>query len=302
MYKRILLALDGSELAEQVLPHAVAQSSRFGAELVLLQVVEPFPRAGILWQEDVNRAEKQAMEEARDYLEAIAISIQERGLVVRPTVLQGQPDLSIVQFAETNNVDLLVICTRGHSGLSRWLMGSVANRVVRGATVPVLLATPEIVTGKKKSGENGIMYKRILLPLDGSVLAEQAVPHAVAQAERFQAEIVLLMVLQPLPQHSMSSLGRRQAEEASSNLAREYLESTAADIHKRDIPVQVITVEGQAHTQIVQFAETNGVDLIVISTRGQSGLSHWLMGSVADRVVRGAKTPALLVRAEQKKE
>lgn len=140
------------------------------------------------------------------------------------------------------------------------------------------------------------MYKRILLPLDGSPLAEQAVPHAIAQAERFQAELILLKVLPPLPERSMSSPGRRQAEDLSAQLAREYLEGVAIGIRERDIPVQVVTVEGQSHPQIVQFAEENGVDLIVMSTRGQSGLSRWLMGSIADRVVRGATVPVLLVR------
>ena len=142
MYERILLTLDGSELAEQALPHAVAQADRFGAELVLMRVLEPFPRVGILWQEDVTRAEKQAMEQARDYLEGIATTMQDRGLVAKPIVILGQPSETIVRFAEANGVDLIVICTRGRSGLSRWLMGSVADRVVRGATVPVLLVRP----------------------------------------------------------------------------------------------------------------------------------------------------------------
>jgi nucleotide-binding universal stress UspA family protein len=139
MYERILLTLDGSELAEQALPHAIAQAERFRAELILLRVLEPFPEAGILWQEDVKRAEKQALDQARDYLEGIAATIQDRRMAVKPTVIQGQPGLAIVRFAETNGVDLIVISTRGRSGLSRWLMGSVADRVVRGATMPVLL-------------------------------------------------------------------------------------------------------------------------------------------------------------------
>lgn len=149
--------------------------------------------------------------------------------------------------------------------------------------------------------ENKTIYRRILLPLDGSPLAEQAVPHAIGQAERFQAELLLLKVLQPLPERSMSSPGRRQAEDLSAQMAREYLEGVAAVIREQDIPVQVVTVEGQAHPQIVQFAEENEVDMIVMSTRGQSGLSRWLIGSVADRVVRGATVPVLLIRVTEAK-
>ena len=143
MYKRILIALDGSALAEQALSHAVAQAERFGAELFLLRVLEPFPQAGILWQADVKRAESQAIDQAQDYLEELANRLRDRGLTVKPTVIQGQPGLAVVRFAETNDVDLIVICTRGRSGPSRWLMGSVADRVVRGATVPVLLVRAE---------------------------------------------------------------------------------------------------------------------------------------------------------------
>lgn len=146
------------------------------------------------------------------------------------------------------------------------------------------------------------MYKRILLALDGSALAEQALSHAVAQAERSQAELILLRVLEPLPRDvGLSKAAIEKAEELTNNLAREYLERVAASVQERDIPVRVVTIEGRPHEEIVRFAETNQVDLIVMCTCGQSGrgLGRWLMGSVADRVVRGAHVPVLLVRASK---
>jgi nucleotide-binding universal stress UspA family protein len=142
------------------------------------------------------------------------------------------------------------------------------------------------------------MYKRVLVPLDGSALAEQALPHAVAIAERFQAELILLRVLAPLPRPPTAIPAVLQkAEEASASLVRKYLERLVADVQERDIRVKLATIVGRPHLQIIQYAETNQVDLIVMSTRGHSGLSRWLMGSVADRVVRGAGVPVLLVRA-----
>ncbi|MEE8390256.1 MAG: universal stress protein [Anaerolineae bacterium] len=145
------------------------------------------------------------------------------------------------------------------------------------------------------------MYKRILLPLDGSPLAEQALPHAIAIAERFQSELVLLRVLIPLPRPpTTAEAALQRAEKATTVFAREYLERVAAGVQERGITVQMITIEGRPHLQIVQHAETNQVDLIVMCTRGQSGLSRWLMGSVSDRVVRGAGVPVLLVRAQKK--
>jgi len=144
------------------------------------------------------------------------------------------------------------------------------------------------------------MYKRILLPLDGSPLAEEALPHAVAQAEHFQAELILLKVLEPLAKyHNISLEAAGRAEKATHELAREYLERIATGVREKSVSVRVITVAGNPHEAIVSCAEAEQVDLIVICTRGHSGLTRWLMGSVADRVVRGASVPVLLVSARQ---
>ncbi len=147
------------------------------------------------------------------------------------------------------------------------------------------------------------MYKRILLPLDGSTLAEQALPHAIVQAERFGAELILLKVLEPLREvvGIPPRAAVKRAEELTSALAREYLERVAAGAQEHGIPVRVVTIEGRPRVEIVRFAETNQVDLIVICTRGLSGASRWLMGSIADRVVRGASIPVLLVRTSKEK-
>jgi nucleotide-binding universal stress UspA family protein len=142
------------------------------------------------------------------------------------------------------------------------------------------------------------MYKRILVPLDGSRLAEQALPHAAAHAAAFGAEIILLKVLEPLPEPSMSSpRAIRSAEAASAELAQEYLEGVAAGLQAEGHGVEAAIEEGRPYVQIIRYAEENNVDLIVMSTRGYSGLSRWLLGSVADRVARGATVPVLLVQA-----
>ena len=147
------------------------------------------------------------------------------------------------------------------------------------------------------------MYKRILVPLDGSKLAEQALPHAVVQAKQFGAEIELLKVLGPLPEPSMGGRGVvRSAEAASAQLAQDYLEGVAARLREQGFPTQTATIEGKPYVEIIRFAEGNEIDLIVMSARGHSGLSRWLLGSVADRVVRGATIPLLLVQARGKAE
>lgn len=139
MYRRILLPLDGSPLAEQALPHAMSQAVCCGAELILLRVVEPFPQVRSLSVSDLEQIRKQTEDWASEYLERVSKGPKERGIPLQTAMVEGQPHQAILQFAETHQVDLIVICTRGRSGISRWLMGSVADRVVRGATVPVLL-------------------------------------------------------------------------------------------------------------------------------------------------------------------
>lgn len=149
MYKRILLPLDGSAAAEQALPYAVAQAERFGAELILLRVVEPFPHVRGLSAGDLSRIRQQTAEWTRVYLKRLAKSVREQGVTVQLATAEGRPNLAILEFSETNQVDLIVICTRGRSGFSRWLMGSVADRVVRGAGIPVLL----VRAAKEAEGE-----------------------------------------------------------------------------------------------------------------------------------------------------
>jgi nucleotide-binding universal stress UspA family protein len=139
MYERILLTLDGSALAEQAVPHAVIHAQCFGAELTLLKVLAPLPRGRRVSRAAIERAEKATEDLAREYLESIAAPIRERGITVQVAMVNGSPYEEIVRFAEENQMELLVMSTRGHSGISRWLLGSVADRVVRGATVPVLL-------------------------------------------------------------------------------------------------------------------------------------------------------------------
>jgi nucleotide-binding universal stress UspA family protein len=140
MYRRILLPLDGSDVAEQAIPFAVAQAERFRAQLDLLRAVEPIMDP--LSLSALDDIVQQREEWARDYLESVATKTRERGIQVRIVVMQEAPHIAITRYAEMNNVDLIVLCSRGHSGQSRWMMGGVADRVVRGARVPVLVVQP----------------------------------------------------------------------------------------------------------------------------------------------------------------
>ena len=139
MYKRILLPLDGSAMAEQALPHAKAQAQQFGAMLILLRVLEPFPHVRGMSAREIDLIKMRTNEWAQEYLDRLVADIRENGISAHAVIVDGRPNATILQFAERNQVDLIVLSSRGRSGLSRWLMGSVADRVVRGARIPVLL-------------------------------------------------------------------------------------------------------------------------------------------------------------------
>ncbi len=143
------------------------------------------------------------------------------------------------------------------------------------------------------------MYRRILLPLDGSPLAEQALPHAAALAKHFQAELILLKVLKPLSINlNLPPDFVKKHEAATRKLAGEYLDRVAARVQGKEITKNIVTVIGRPHEEIVRFAETEQVDVVVMCTRGTSGISRWLMGSVADRVARSVNVPVFLIRAQ----
>ena len=131
-------------------------------------------------------------------------------------------------------------------------------------------------------------------------MAEQAMPHAISIAKRFQSELVLLRVPVPIPSlQATAATDLQRAEKEAAIFIREYMESIATNVQEHRITVQTIITKGRPHLQIIQYAEKKKVDLIVMCTRGQSGLNRWMMGSTTDRVVRGAEVPVLLVRAQK---
>lgn len=147
MYKKIMVPLDGSDLAECVLPHVKAVTKGFEpGKIFLVRVVEPFPpsyHAGdAVDPELIEKSEANRRASAKEYIDGIAAKLKQEGAPVHPEVIVGRTTESLVDFAEKNGVDLLVIASHGRSGLSRWVMGSVADRLLRSANVPILIIRP----------------------------------------------------------------------------------------------------------------------------------------------------------------
>jgi nucleotide-binding universal stress UspA family protein len=142
MCKRILITLDGSIMAEHALSTALVLAEQFDSELILLRVVIPLPisyRAGAASAAAIEAAEKDAVLEAADYLDGVATGLREKGFGVQVATRLGNPSKAIIEFAQQNQIDLLVMCTRGQTGPARWLLGSVTDHVVRASAIPVVV-------------------------------------------------------------------------------------------------------------------------------------------------------------------
>lgn len=139
MYKRVLVPLDGSTTAEKALPHAVALAELYGAKLVLLRIIEPFPHVRTLTQTSIKKFKQQATDWAQEYFERLSTDIDKKDITLETVIVEGRAGMMITQYAENNQIDLIVLCSRGLTGITRWLMGSVADRVLRGTTIPILM-------------------------------------------------------------------------------------------------------------------------------------------------------------------
>jgi len=147
------------------------------------------------------------------------------------------------------------------------------------------------------------MAKQILLTLDGSEMSEQALPVAIEYAKIFESELYLLRVINPLAKSYRTGLATvsaiQNAEEQLRVLAIDYLENVANKVREVGIPVKIFSLIGIPYKEIIQFSEQEGIDLIIMCTRGESGISRWLLGSITDHVIRGSRIPVIVVPATE---
>lgn len=298
---QILVPLDGSLLAEQVLPCAMALSQGLGSELVLFGAVSLpcdteviLDRAGV--KSDALLEELKA--EADEHLRGLVRQLRERGVAARYLLQCGPAAEAIVAYAEQMEVRQIVMATHGYNGPNRWTHGSVAERVVQAASVPVLL----IRVKEKEFGDprQPMCCRRILVTLDGSVRSERVLPAVVPIARALDSDLVLFQV--PICYVSGWMTGDwflpvQGVLATAEQDAQLYLGEVAARLQQEGIRASIATEIGAVADSIVRYAEENRMDLIAMCTHGRTGLRRWALGSVADRVLRAGRVPLLLVRA-----
>ena len=303
MYTRMLIPLDGSKLAENVLPYARTLAGAMDLRIELLSVVDTMDFARTTHAghvRDFDPIIEAAVREGERYLENVARSFT--GRKVTFVVEQGQADTIIIDKAAGDKETLIGMATRGRSGIHRWLMGSVAEKVLRGATNPLLL-----VRGDEEGKIDGAAtLKSIVVPLDGSKLAESVLPRAIDLAKKLGLEIVLTRAYQ-IPLSAATYAGGDAAYIPNANAlmnvvkdeAGAYLEAKVNELRQNGIEkVSSILLVGSGADEIIDLARTTPDNLIAMCTHGRSGVKRWALGSVTEKVVRHSGDPVLVVRAE----
>jgi nucleotide-binding universal stress UspA family protein len=285
----ILVPLDGSALADRALPYAIplVRASHARLSLVRAALAHTLPGA------DPSEAQVTVVQRAERELEATAESLRADGLTVETHVYYDEAARAIVDAAQRQAADLVVMSTHGRGGLGRWVYGSVADRVLRRMAVPVLLVPALAEPPRTTDGP-----LRILVPLDGSPLAEEVLGQVRALAVTRGAELLLLRVVEPpvpleVDGEGYVSLVQRDADLAE---AQRYLESVAGRLRAGGVVATARALVEEAVPTIVATAADYRADLIAMATHGRSGLARVVLGSVAAGVLHRANTPLLLVR------
>ncbi|MBM3119765.1 MAG: universal stress protein [Chloroflexi bacterium] len=286
-YRKLLVPLDGSRLAEKALPYAKALSKTKGSEIILFTV---------------STASEQFDRPIKAYLDLTAKELKSQKIKVSTAVAYGNVAEEIIKFAQKGKIDLIIISTHGHSGIKRWMLGSVALKVLYGTCTPVLLA-------KSKAHKiSKVKFKKILVPLDGSPFSETSIPYVKELAKGAGSEIILLRVSEPpiLPADRSPAIKPSWEEYQSMLMAKiqqqalEYLEKIKAGFETSAIKIQ--TALGKAADSILQAAQKENVSLIAMTTQGRTGISRWVYGSVANRIVEQSLQPVLLIRPSKPEE
>ena len=280
----ILVPLDGSDLAEQALATAVTIARRRGFALRLVHVhvphaADPIHVEGLPVVDEHLRPQRHRHEQA--YLDRVRDRAAS-GMTASTAILHGQPAAALAEEARASGAAWIVMTTHGRGGLERAWLGSVADELVRVSPVPLLLVRPQ-------AGAAPARLQTILVPLDGSPLAEGILEHAVRLAGGHAGcELVLLEVL------TDEEGGNRREE------AERYLEGVGRRLAAAGSRVRTrVKVAADAASAILADVRSENADLVALATHGRSGLVRVALGSVADKVVRGATVPILLFRPPQ---
>jgi nucleotide-binding universal stress UspA family protein len=301
--ERILVPLDFSTASMEALDNAVSLAKQFRATIHLVHVHPPDEAASLPEAAHLLLESAEAVERLNEELAGIHRKRVEPFCPENCHIRSGQPYQQIIGLAREINADLIVLSTRGHSGLKHLFLGSTAERVVRGATCPVLVVRKQ--KQKSKAASRGFTVRTILVPVDFSECSLAGVMYAAFLARKLHATLRLFHVMYPVVDYVfVDRAGVRLSEliEAVQEAARKEMDALKQIDFLRDVPLQSEIRPGGPVDEICGAAGDSNVDLIVTSTHGRTGLKHAVMGSVAEHVVRYASCSVLVVPSRSETE
>ncbi len=294
MFERILIPLDGSGLAEKALPYGEELGKRLGSEIVLFHVREP----GHEQQQNMHKIYLDGM------AETLARKIREGAPNVKAKVTArievGDPHQNICNLVEKNDIGLIIMTASGGSGVKPAILGSVADHICRTMPTPVMLIRPQDtppIEGKQQ------LINRIFLPLDGSDLSKLALPVAEELAAQLKIPITLFQMAQMIIPYADDMSGTTFVDYASldkelADLVNAQIIALEKELTAKGLSVtHNVTLGRDAAGDIIELSKKTGADLIIMSTHGRSGLGRWVLGSVAEKVLRHGELPLLMVNA-----
>ena len=296
MYERILVPLDGSDLAETALPYSEELAGTLGSDIRIIHVSEAYDdKSDHMHQLYMDNMIEAIRSGAQKYTEASG----RKEVNVGSVQLYGHAAEQIVDYADREKNSLIVMATHGQSGIRRWLLGSVATKVVMAAKQPVMLVRAQEATREVEAKRK---LRKVLVPLDGSKESEAIIPHIGELVSKLKAEVVLLQAIAP------AHFGDSFAEEAAfvsptpqqmekiMTKFNSYLETVGTILRDRGVKTEWGVVFGIPAEAIITTADSVQADLVAMSTHGLSGIGRWTLGSTANKVLHAASTPVLLVR------
>jgi nucleotide-binding universal stress UspA family protein len=296
VYKRVLVPLDGSKLAEEILPLAERVSRAFNIPLHLLTVIQQ--DSAVATGTAGPDAQQKAARKAQDYLSEVSARVSRS---IEPEHVQMSVPIArvadaILQEADSVPETLITLSSHGRSGLTRMVLGSVADKVLHGTTAPVFLYAPREGMPARQAAE----LDTLIVPLDGSALAEQALSHAAALAKALQLRMVLVRVTSTLA--DLAADGFYEVTQVLSDALEQeaiaYLDQKVSMLQQQGLKnVDRRHLVGAAAHRIIDVARETPRSFIAMCTHGRSGVQRWALGSVADRLVSHVAVPVLVIRA-----
>ena len=295
MFERILVPLDGSALAECVIPHAIAIAKASTSQIFLLRILDPATSSKEVSFDPLDWQIRKA--EAESYLKDILSKFEEFSLPAHVEVLEGKAAENIIDYANDNKVDLIVLSSHGESGISGWNVSSVVQKIILRARKSIMIIRayqPPASTGEL------VQYERVLVPLDGSQRAEIVLPFATTLAKMSDGQILVVHVIEKPEMPRRTHQSKEDMEltekvvERNRVIASEYLGELEERVDAR-VDTRIL-ISDDASITLQEYAEQNGVDLVLLSAHGYSGKPKWPYGGTVVSFIAYGTTPLLVIQ------